>query len=270
MASVSLSLTVLIAWGGITLLLLMFVMNVMAVEKKIPSLKAIRVAYKKKKLISFEHTDTGIGTLKVMDKMDNSPNQVKNANGVQFYPTSVVEAERLDGILPIIHYNEGWAYPTSAKGASVAHQIKEKFRNRSIIPTYEMIHILFKKDLNKSTEEIRDELISDSEQRITDAEIEAVKELKPELEEAEIEYKKPFLFSSCKEFVMLNGMATNEAIMKMKSYAIAVERGAIETKRNWEVDPKQLGSVLIMAAIAFVIYKSAGAGLMGAAGGMVP
>lgn len=269
MVSVSLPLTVVVGAGGVMLIMLMFIMNVMAVEKKIPSMKAIRIAVKKKKLLSYEHTDSGIGTLKVMDKMENS-NQVKNADGVVFFPTSVVEAERLDGYLPIVHYNEGWAYPVNAKGASTAHQIKEKFKGRSIIPTYEMIHILFKKDLKKSPEEIRAELIPDSEHRITDAEIDSVKELKPEIESCEIEYQKPFLFSSIKEFVMLNGMNTNESIMKMKSYAIAVERGAIETKRNFEVDPKTLGSVLIMAAIAFVIYKSAGSGLMGAAGGMMP
>jgi len=268
--AIAFSMTTIAVVGVILLIETMLLLSYISADRKIPSLRAIRTAYKKNKNLGYEHLDEGSGTLKVIEK-DGMSNKVADRPGVQFFPNDIHSAERLDGQIPIIHYVEGWAYPVTSQSASLATDIKKKLKDRMVAPTYEAIHVLFKRDLRKPNDDVRNELITGSEERITDKELNQIREVKEELQNERVDtHKKPFMFNQMKEFVMLWGMNTNEALMKLQSYTIAVERGQIQEKKGFALDAKQIGPLLIAAAIAYLIYQSAGSGIMSSVGGIGP
>jgi len=234
-------------------------MGYMSVEKKCPTIKAMRTALKKGKQLAWIHDPEGSATAVCIDLVEGSNeldfSNLKQDYGVKFKPRDMNQAEFIDRKLASFHYMGTYHNNVTVQGVAALSQIRRILINRGIIPTPEKLTTIMHRDLDESSEEIRATMVPGSESRISDDELVQLARVQHELKSTKSSSVGPFVFADANDFLHSVGMSASVSLREWKSYIIAVARGEVP-KKGFSLNSKEIGMLLVFAAIAYVIAKA--------------
>jgi hypothetical protein len=251
---------ILMGFLGFSLLLNM---QFMSFEKRFPTVKAMRMAFKKGQQLAFIHDPEG-GVTAVPIKLVEGSNQLDlgklgDAYGIKFKPRGMNEAEFIDRRIAAFHYIGSFPHSLSVRGVASLSRVRKMLEARGVLTTQEKLNTLMHRDLDQNTEKVRSTMVPGSESRIPDDEMTKLGNVQRELKATKSNTVGPFVFADAHDFLHGVGMSAAVSLREWKSYITTVARGEMQPKA-FMLDAKSIGMIMIMLAIAYVISK---AGSMG-------
>lgn len=242
----------------VALLGVMFLKTIMDImsDAKLPTVKKLRQAHRKQKPLCLFHYPNGTCDFKILETTENG-NQVKldEEYGIVFAPKNPNLSEFLDSKIPIFHYLYSCSYPVTPKGVASANAVKSKLKEKMVNPTFEILATLLHRNIDKkSNEQVREEMIPESESRISDKELNAVRTASQELKQQKVQ-DGMIVFSEVKDFLMLVGMNTSQSLMELKSYIIAKERGHLDNS-SMGLDFKKIAPFILVVLLVFYMMST--------------